>query len=126
MQPYILVIEDDPTLGKVPLRAAGQLDLKAVLDENGDQYPALIREHGIPALVLLDLHLPYASGAHILQHLRAGYGLQQVPIIIMTADIIQARDMEMQGERVLLKPVNLNRLQEIYAEQFNITLPYDE
>lgn len=116
MTPYILVIEDDPVLGKLPIEAARQLNLKAVLDKNGDQYPALIQEHGIPFLVLLDLHMPFAAGVDILQHLRADARMSGVPILIMTADIIQARDLQVQGEKILLKPVSMLRLQDIFTE----------
>ncbi len=116
MTPYLLVIEDDPVLGKLSLEAARQLNLKAVLDENGDQYPTLIQEHGIPSLVLLDLHLPFATGGDILQHLRADTRLSDLPILITTADIIQARNLQAQGEKVLLKPVSMLRLQDIFTE----------
>ncbi len=40
-------------------------------------------------------------------------GLRSVPILVMTADILRARALQEQGERVLLKPVSMMRLQEI-------------
>lgn len=116
MQPYILVIEDDPLLGQLPLKVASQLKLHAVLDENGDQYNAYLQRLGPPVLVLLDLHLPFAAGTDILQSLRANPRMSNIPIIITTADIIQARELESRNERVLLKPYSMARLQEIFAE----------
>ncbi len=116
MQPYILVIEDDPLLGQLPLKVANQLKIQAVLDQNGNQYSQCLQRLGPPALVLLDLHLPFASGADILQSLRANPQMHNIPIIIATADIIQARDLESRNERVLLKPYSMARLQEIFAD----------
>jgi CheY-like chemotaxis protein len=116
MEKYILVIEDDPILGKVALKAAEQLNLKAVLDNDGNKYPALLKTHGPPALFLIDLHLPFASGAELLKEFRSNPALAAIPMIILTADIYQSRLLEEQGERVLLKPVSLARLQEILAQ----------
>ncbi len=115
MQTYILVLEDDPILGKVAIEAAKQAGVLALLDNNGNQYPEFFREHGFPKAILLDLHLPFASGSELLKEFRADEHLQGVPIFIMTADILRARTMQEQGEQVLLKPVSPMRLQEILS-----------
>ncbi|MCS6994955.1 MAG: response regulator [Anaerolineales bacterium] len=116
MQPYLLVLEDDPILGKVAIEAARQVGMLALLDSDGDKYRALLAEHGIPQAVLLDLHLPFASGADLLREFRADARFAEVPILIVTADILQARALQEQGERVLLKPVSMMRLQEILSQ----------
>ncbi len=63
MPSYILVLEDDPILGKVTLEAAKQVGLTAILDSDGDKYPAILKQHGTPQAILLDLHLPFALGS---------------------------------------------------------------
>lgn len=115
MQTYILVFEDDPILGKVAIEAAKQAGFLALLDNNGNQYPEFFQKHGFPKAILLDLHLPFASGSELLKEFRANEHLQGVPIFIMTADILRARTMQEQGEQVLLKPVSPMRLQEILS-----------
>ncbi len=115
MQPYILIIEDDPILGKVAVEAAKQTGLLALLDSDGNKYRQFFREHGAPQAILLDLHLPFASGSELLKEFRADEQLTGVPILVMTADILRARVLQEQGERVLLKPVSVLRLQEILS-----------
>ncbi len=115
MQPYILILEDDPILGKVAVEAAKQAGVPAMLDNDGNKYHEILREQGFPKAILLDLHLPFASGAELLKEFRADERFQEIPILVMTADIIQARALQDEGERVLLKPVSVMRLQEILS-----------
>jgi CheY-like chemotaxis protein len=116
LQPYILILEDDPILGKVVVEAAKQARVPAILDNDGNKYHEILREHGLPKAILLDLHLPFASGTDLLKEFRADERFREIPIMIMTADIIQARNLQETGERVLLKPVSVMRLQEILAQ----------
>ncbi len=116
MQPYILILEDDPILGKVALEAAKHVGLQAQLDNNGDKYRKLIDNHGVPQAILLDLHLPFASGSELLKEFRSDSRMKNVLILVMTADILRARSLQEQGERVLLKPVSIIRLQEILSQ----------
>jgi len=116
MQPYILVLEDDPMLGKLVVEAAKQVGFPALLDSDGNKYRQFFREHGVPQAILLDLHLPFASGSELLKEFRADEQLTGVPILVMTADILRARVLQEQGERVLLKPVSILRLQEIFSQ----------
>lgn len=116
MQPYVLILEDDPLLGKVAVEAAKQVGVLALLDNEGNKYHEILRQHGTPKVILLDLHLPFASGADLLKEFRADERFQDIAILVMTADIIQARTLQEEGERVLLKPVSIMRLQEIFAQ----------
>lgn len=116
MQPYIIILEDDPILGKVAIEAAKQVGILGLLDSDGDKYHGVLREYGIPQAILLDLHLPFASGSELLKEFRADARLEGVPILVMTADILRARALQEQGERVLLKPVSVMRLQEILSQ----------
>lgn len=116
MNSYILILEDDPVLGKVAVKAAESLNFASALDSDGNRYPEILAARGAPAAILLDLHLPFASGAELLQKFRADEQLKNVPVFIMTADIFQARKLEEQGERVFLKPVSVARMQEIISK----------
>jgi two-component system, OmpR family, aerobic respiration control sensor histidine kinase ArcB len=113
---FVLVFEDDPILGEVVTIAVTQIGVRVVLDRDGSQYPQLLKTNGVPALILLDLHMPFASGAELLKVFQADEHLAVVPVIVLTADVYQAHKLEAQGTRVLIKPVGLARLQQIVQQ----------
>jgi CheY-like chemotaxis protein len=86
MKPYILILEDDPTLGRVVVKTTEQLKLAAFLDSDGNRYRDIIREQGLPKAILLDLHLPFAAGADLLQEFQSDEQLRNVPVLVLTAD----------------------------------------
>ncbi len=113
--PFALIIEDDPMLGKVYLTALRTIGFEAALDPDGDLYAAVLAKR-LPDIIFLDLHLPYASGAEILAAIRANEAWQAIPVVVMTADIITAKQMEGRAEKVLIKPVSVMRIQEIASQ----------
>ncbi|GAB4480518.1 MAG: hypothetical protein OHK0031_01750 [Anaerolineales bacterium] len=113
--PFALVIEDDPILGKVYLTALKSVGFEAALDPDGDLYAEVLKTR-LPDIIFLDLHLPYASGAEILAAIRANEAWRAIPVVVMTADIITAKQMEGRADQVLIKPVSVMRIQEIAAQ----------
>jgi len=96
---HILLVEDNPDDVKYTVQALrkqnvanpvkvaidGQQALERLFDENEE----------LPALVLLDLKLPKASGFEVLQRLRADPVRKRVPVVILTSsteesDLIQS------------------------------------
>ncbi len=116
MSAHILVLEDDPVLGKVVAKTAEGSKFEVLLDSNGNQYAEFIASRGAPKAIFLDLHLPYVSGTDILAAFRADARLKDVPIFVMTADILQARKLEEEGHSVFIKPVSVARLQKIFSQ----------
>ncbi|MBI4762643.1 MAG: PAS domain S-box protein [Chloroflexota bacterium] len=112
-KPYALVIEDDPALSRIYTIALQEAGFDAALDINGNQYPSLVTARK-PALVLLDLHLPYASGANILHDLRAK--CPDAVIAVVTADFIKAKSLPDKADHILIKPVSVERLKKIAQE----------
>lgn len=112
-KPYALVIEDDPALSRIYTIALQEAGFDAALDINGNQYSSLITARK-PALVLLDLHLPYASGADILYDLRAK--CPDAVIAVVTADFIKAKSLPDKADHILIKPVSVERLKKIAEE----------
>ena len=115
-QPFAIIVEDDPRLGKVFEAALQRVGFETFLDADGDKYVALLNTQK-PALLILDMHLPFASGPEILAELRAEPRWAQIPVIIVTADLFLAKSFESKGEQVLLKPFTASRLSEV-AVQF--------
>ena len=109
--PLALIFEDDPKQ-KIVFERALQLAgfaTEVVLD--GLQ--AKSRISGTPpALLLLDIHLPYISGLEIMELIRADSRWAETPVIVATADIFHARELEGHVQ-VLVKPVGVDQLREI-------------
>lgn len=109
-KPYALIIEDDPKLSSIFQTALEQAGFETAVDLNGDRYPLLL-DKGEPSLVILDLHLPFASGIDILEAIRARY--TDTVIAIVTADFIKAKTLTAKADHVLIKPVSVASLLKI-------------
>lgn len=110
-QPFALIIEDDPKLGIIFETTLQKAGFETGLDPDGNRYPNLISTRS-PVLILLDMHMPYASGSDILNQLRSDPRWANTPVLIVTADLRMAQSMQAKGEQVLLKPVTVARLTE--------------
>jgi DNA-binding response OmpR family regulator len=82
-RPSVLIIDDDPDF----------LDLYTIqLDRGFEVFVASDGEEGIrkllelePSVVLLDLRMPKVSGKQVLEYMQARSGLQDTPVIVVTA-----------------------------------------
>ncbi len=111
-KPFALIIEDDPKLRFVFETALHTVCFETAIDANGDCYMDYVERDGL-ALILLDMHMPYAPGPSILADLRANPHSANVPVLIVTADLHLANSMQAIGEQVLLKPITIGRLIEV-------------
>jgi DNA-binding response OmpR family regulator len=92
-----LVVEDDDQISfllKFILEREG-FDVKVARD--GRQATLMIDEMAAPAVVTLDVMLPYADGFQLLAHLRGKPGWKAVPVLMLTSksqekDIVRALD----------------------------------
>ncbi len=125
--PAILVAEDDAQHALL-IRAAfvaARLANPIHLVEDGEQAIAYLAGAGryaerdrypLPALVLLDLHMPRTSGLEVLAWLRSCPGLAGVPVLVLTAseeaaDINEAFDAG--ASSYLVKPVGFDALLDV-------------
>ena len=79
-----LIVEDDPatrTLEEIVLQADGFAVLTA---KNGEEGIRLARER-CPAVILLDLALPTASGFDVLKTLKGSADTAQIPVVVISA-----------------------------------------
>lgn len=123
----ILVVEDEPqhaTLIRAALEASQVVNpLRVVADGDeaiaylsGDREFANRDQHPMPALVLLDLHLPRVSGLEVLRWMKAEGDIRRLPVIMLTAsqedeDIRQAYDLG--ANSYLVKPVGFDALLDV-------------
>src|SRR5215212_6290166 len=63
-----------------------------------------------PDLILCDLYMPSMSGSSFIETIRR-YGLSDIPVIIMTADLQAAKKLTEEDVAIcLVKPFDLNEL----------------
>ncbi len=111
-QPLALIIEDDPKLSALYETVLKQSGYETEIIRRGDE--ALPRlELVSPALILLDIHLPYVSGKEILQYIRADSRLAPTPVIVLTADLHVAKSLEEQADHVLIKTYGISQLRNL-------------
>ncbi len=110
--PLALILEDDPKLAELYETVLKQCNYETRnIDSGLDAQKSL--ETLSPALILLDIHLPYVSGMDLLQQIQADERLKKTPIIVMTADLYTAKELEGKVEHVLLKTHGIARLRDI-------------
>lgn len=110
-RPTAFIVEDDPQLSKIfSITLQSEFEVETVTDGN----EAMARLMQIaPTLILLDLHLPGASGREILASIRADARLEKTFVILATADERMAEEMQDQADIVLLKPISPAQLRQI-------------
>ena len=109
-----LIIEDDPKLCVIYQTALQQAGFETDLDSTGNQFSDKLSSMQ-PDLVILDIHLPYASGKDILEQIRSDERWAKAIVIVTTADIFLSKSLEKQADYVLIKPVSVGRLMKIIA-----------
>jgi DNA-binding response OmpR family regulator len=111
MQPYhILVIEDDPAVGRVLQESLKRDGYQVTWQTTGSGGVAFARDHN-PHLVILDVRLPDGSGFDFCRQMR-NQGLRQ-PILILTVysdDVDKVLGLEMGADDYLTKPYNFREL----------------
>jgi len=112
-----LIIEDDPKLGVIFQTALQQAGFEATLDSTGYQFSNKLSSSA-PDLVILDIHLPYASGKDILDQIRSDELWGNTVVIVTTADLFLSKSLEKQANYVLIKPVSVGRLMKIIASHW--------
>lgn len=117
-KPSALIIEDDPKLGEIYKLALEQAGFETTLDQAARNFSSRL---GGPAsdLVILDIHLPYASGIDIFEQIRARAEWGRTLIIITTADLYLAKTFEGKADYILIKPVSISRLINIVSSHWN-------
>ncbi len=110
-KPLALIIEDDPQLGNIySLTLRPDFDIELC----SDGLAAASRLEQIsPAIIILDLHLPGASGLELLKRIRANPNLTGIKIILVTFDRTLAATLVNQVDLVLPKPVSPSQLSEL-------------
>lgn len=116
-KPLAFIIEDDPRLNNI-FRLTLDADFEVCSIMDGAQAIEQLNQTS-PALVVLDMNLPGASGLEVLGHIHSQKSLKDTKIILATADALQADLFEHMADLVLLKPISPMQLQELALRIMN-------
>lgn len=97
-QPSVLVAEDDGQIAYLLQFLLVREGYRVLRAHDGRESLKIIDEVSPPALVLLDIMMPFADGFEVLTHLRAKPEWHDTPVIMLTArsqekDIVRALDL---------------------------------
>lgn len=113
-RPLALIVEDSQDLADISAEAAREAGFETEIIETGDR--ALDRlAVVVPALVILDIHLPHVEGPAILDRIRGDPRLAQTRVIVTTADSRRAETVRDKADLVLLKPIGYQQLRDLAA-----------
>lgn len=110
--PTILIVEDDPTIGRMLAATLEAEGFSATIASSGEEGIARAMRD-MPQLLLLDLLLPGMDGFAVVKHLRGNIKTSHIPVVILsarhdTADKVRA--FASQVDDYLTKPFNTDEL----------------
>ena len=82
---YLLIVDDDHVSRDLITGHAGRIYDRIVEAENGKHGLEVLKQHGQPNLILLDLMMPEMDGFAFLSEVRAMPAYESVPIVVVTA-----------------------------------------
>jgi CheY-like chemotaxis protein len=114
MSDLALIIEDDEDLANIfaeALRGVG-FDVEHIAD--GQMAQERLKNGATPYLILLDMHLPYISGAELLTNvIKKDDRLAKAIVIITTADARMGEAYTELADFVMIKPISFVQLRDL-------------
>jgi len=110
--PTVLIIEDDPNVGKFITVNLSQRGYRTITATSGEDGLAQARAER-PDLILLDLKLPGPDGWATLETLRSDPDLTGIPVVIITASAVkdeEERARQLGAIDYLIKPIGVQQL----------------
>jgi two-component system cell cycle response regulator DivK len=108
----ILIVEDDEKSRKLLRDLLDFNGFRTLACDSGEEGVRLAREH-LPALILMDIHLPGISGIEALRELRDDRTTSLIPIVAVTASVMSDEQNEAMGagfDAFERKPISINGL----------------
>jgi hypothetical protein len=114
----VLLVEDNPHNARLVLTYLSKLGYEVTWAKLGQEmWQALDR--ALPALILMDIHLPDEDGLALTRHLRADDRYQHIPVIAQTAMAMKGdRDLCLESgvNEYISKPIDLDILATLVAK----------
>jgi CheY-like chemotaxis protein len=104
----ILIVEDNPDIAMLYQRLFFRHETH-IFDDANTTINHL--KNVQPDLVILDMHLPRSRGLDVLEYMRAQPGLEQVPVLGISADDMLKKEAKAKGITAFFtKPLDIDQL----------------
>lgn len=127
---YLLLVEDNPDdvdLAKMAFKKCRILNNLSVVWDGEEALDFLFRRGKYadrdrgqnPALVLLDLKIPYLSGLEVLQKIRGDARTRAIPVVVLTSSVEETDKeacLKMGADGFFVKPVDFDEFIELVRQ----------
>jgi signal transduction histidine kinase/DNA-binding response OmpR family regulator len=114
-EPFVLIVEDDPTFASILLEIAHEKGLKAVVSSAGSGTVAMVRKLR-PAAITLDLGLSDIDGFVLLDLLRHEPDTGDIPVHVISGGDQAAHALTLGATSVIDKPAERDRLAKLFRQ----------
>jgi two-component system chemotaxis sensor kinase CheA len=114
MSELALIIEDDEDLANIFTEALRGVGFEVEHVADGKVAQERLKQGTPPYIILLDMHIPYISGADLLTNIiRKDERLAKTIVIITTADARMGEAYTEQVDFVMIKPISFVQLRDL-------------
>ena len=113
--PLALIVEDEDLLAELFTVAFEEAGYRTETARDGQQALDILARL-VPHVVMLDIHLPFVSGEDVFIAMKKDPRLTKTKVIMATADVNKARQMDGKADMVLVKPVGFRDLNTLIEE----------
>jgi DNA-binding response OmpR family regulator len=117
--PQAVIVEDDFKLSELYKTVLEQCQYETTIIGSGREAQKKFQT-SVPKLIVLDVHLPYISGLDILKELQEDERFNNTLIIIVTADVYTANNLERKVKNVILKTYGINKLRRLATDHLEL------
>jgi CheY-like chemotaxis protein len=114
MTDLAIIIEDDEDLASIFSEALQKANYQVETIRDGLSAQRRMLQV-VPCVVVLDMHIPYLSGADILKQIRSDPRLKNTAVVIATADARMGEAFTDVADFVLIKPIAFKQLRDLTA-----------
>lgn len=112
MDTLALIIEDDEDLAEIFSQALVAAGFQTEVINDGLVAQQRLKEV-IPAVVVLDMHIPHIAGDKLHVQISADERLKKTRVVVATADAQMGENMWGKADLVLIKPISFTQLRDL-------------
>ncbi|WP_230206691.1 HAMP domain-containing protein [Novosphingobium sp. Gsoil 351] len=114
-EPFVLIVEDDPTFASILLEVAREAGLKGVVSSAGSGTTAMVRKMR-PSAITLDLGLSDIDGFVLLDLLRHDPETRDIPVFVISGADQAAHALTLGAAKVIEKPAERSDLVKMFGK----------